>query len=136
MDLSKKEKLLVAAQKSVQEGNLNKALKEYRKLVELDPKDIRNRQKLGELYNRAKMADQAIDEFQIVGKYYAENGFHLKAIAVYKQIQKINPNRSDVYNLLADLNVKQGLVGNALAEYRNLIACYEQQNNPAKIIVV
>jgi len=132
--LSKKEKLLVSAQKSLQEGNLNKALKEYQKLVELDPKDIRNRQKLGELYNRAKMADQAIDEFQIVGRYYAENGFHLKAIAVYKQIQKINPNRPDVYNLLADLNVKQGLVGNALAEYRSLVAFYEQQNNTAKII--
>lgn len=132
--LTKKEKLLASAQKSLQEGHLAKALKDYQALVELDPKDLRNRQKLGELYNRARMTGPAIEEFQKVGKYYAENGFHLKAIAVYKQIQKIDPERAEVYGILAELNVKQGLLGNAQAEYRNLVAHFEKQGNVAKIV--
>ena len=127
--MTKKEKLLASAQKSLQKGQISKAIKDYQTLVDLDPKDLRNRQKLAELYNRSKMPEQAIEEFQKVGKYYTDNGFFLKAIAVYKQIQRIDPNRPEVYLKLAELNEKQGLIGNALAEYRSLVAYHEKHGD-------
>lgn len=125
--MSSKEKLLVSAQKNLQKGQIAKAIKDYQQVVELDPKDIRNRQKLAELLCRAGMNTEALGEYGKVAGYYGDNGFYLKAIAVYKQIQKLDPESVNVYHRLAELNVKQGLVGNALAEYRNLVALLEKK---------
>jgi tetratricopeptide (TPR) repeat protein len=134
--LTKKEKLIDSAQKNLQKGQIAKAIKDYQQLIELEPKDIRHRQKLAELYNRAQMTEQALEEFHKVGNYYADNGFFLKAIAVFKQIQRICPTDLKIYGRLAELNVKQGLIGNALAEYRNLIAYHEKQGQTEEVIAV
>jgi tetratricopeptide (TPR) repeat protein len=124
--LASKEKLIAAAQKFLAKGQLPKAISEYQKLVKFFPKDVRNRQKLAELLSRANRTEDALSEYEYVANNYSETGFYLKAIAVYKQMQKIDPSRVDFYSKLAELNEKQGLVGNALSEYRNLIAFYEQ----------
>ena len=134
--MANKEKLLATAQKSLQKGQISKAIKDYQKVVEVDPKDMRNRQKLAELYSRARMSDEALAEYEAVAKYYAENGFYLKSIAVYKQMQKLDPDRVGIYHRLAELNEKQGLVGNALAEYRNLVAYYEKHGMTPEAINV
>lgn len=134
--MTKKEKLIDSAQKNIQKGQIAKAIKDYQQLVELEPKDIRHRQKLAELYNRAKQTAQSLEEYHKVGSYYADNGFYLKAIAVFKQIQRISPADLKIYSRLAELNVKQGLVGNALAEYRQLIACHEQAGARDEVIAV
>jgi len=123
--LSNKEKILASAQKNLQKGQIPKAIKDFRKLVEIEPKDMRHKQKLADLYSRAKMAKDAFEQYDGVARFYADNGFYLKAIAVYKQMQKLDPSRVELYHRLAELNQKQGLVGNALAEYRNLVGYYE-----------
>lgn len=134
--MTKKEKLIDSAQKNIQKGQIAKAIKDYQQLVELEPRDIRHRQKLAELYNRAKQTAQALEEYHTVGKYYADNGFYLKAIALFKQIQRISPDDLKIYTRLAELNVKQGLIGNAMAEYRQLIARYEQAGETGAVIDV
>jgi tetratricopeptide (TPR) repeat protein len=125
--LSSKEKLIASAQKSLEKGQVAKAIKDYQKLVELDPRDMRTRQKLAELLSRGAMNAEAFEQYGTVARNYADNGFFLKAIAVYKQMQKLDPEQVSVYQRLAELNAKQGLVGNALAEYRNLAAIYEKK---------
>ena len=122
-----KEKLLAIAQKFISKGQIQKAISEYETLVEAFPKDVRNRQKLAELLSRDKRDEESLKQYEAVARHYTETGFYLKAIAVFKQMQKIEPARLDIYNRLAELNEKQGLVGNALTEYRSLVACYEKQ---------
>lgn len=134
--LSKKEKLLASAQKLLLKGQLPKAIKEYEQVMQLEPNDLRSRLKLAELYNRGKMTGQAIEEYQKIGKYYADNGFYLKAIAVFKQAQRIDATDPQLYLKVAELNVKQGLVGNALAEYRTLVSFYEKQQNQTEAIKI
>ncbi len=134
--LQKKDKLIASAQKSLQKGQIAKAIKDYEKVVEIAPDDVRSRQKLAELYNRAGNSRQGIEEFEKVGKYYTDNGFYLKAIAVFKQIQRIDPARVEVYHRLAELNGKQGLIGNALAEYRSLVAYYEKKQDTSEVVGV
>lgn len=124
--MANKEKLLANAQKFISKGQISKAIGEYRKLVDAFPKDVRNRQKLAELLSRDNKNEDALTEYEVVAKHYTETGFYLKAIALFKQMQKIDPSRVDIYHRLAELNEKQGLVGNALTEYRNLIAFYEK----------
>ncbi|MBN1959248.1 MAG: tetratricopeptide repeat protein [Desulfuromonadales bacterium] len=119
-----KDKLLESAQKNLKKKQVPKAIKDYLKVVELDPADVRSRQKLAELYVRSGKNTEAYEQYEAVAKYFASNGFYLKAIAIYKQMQRLDPSQISIYNRLAELNEKQGLLGNAMAEYRNLVDYY------------
>ena len=119
-----KDKLLESAQKNLKKKQVSKAIKDYAKIVELDPKDVRSRQKLAELYVRTKKNTEAYEQYEAVAKYFSTNGFYLKAIAIYKQMQRLDPGQVVLFNRLAELNAKQGLLGNALSEYRNLVDYY------------
>jgi len=134
--LASKDKLLANAQKFLSKGQTQKAIGEYQKLVDAFPKDVRNRQKFAELLSRNKRNEDALKEYEVVAKHYTETGFYLKAIAVFKQMQKIESSRVDIYHRLAELNEKQGLVGNALTEYRNLISFYEKNQMHQEAIEV
>ena len=127
--MAKKEKLLATAQKLLQKNQLAKAIKQYEKALSLDDKDFRCRQKLAELYSRQGEVDKAISHYEKVAAYYADHAFYLKAIAVYKQMQKLDPENTGFTLKLAKFNEQQGLIGNALSEYRVLIKHYETNND-------
>ena len=121
---AKKDKLLESAQKFLAKGQLDRAIREYEQIVALDPDDIRHRQRLAELLVRINQKDAAIAEYEVISKQYSSRHFYLKAIAVHKQIQKLDPDNIDVTLTLASLNEKQGLTGNALAEYNQAVSYY------------
>ncbi|HLO25465.1 MAG TPA: tetratricopeptide repeat protein [Geobacteraceae bacterium] len=123
---SKKEKFLESAQKFIVKGQLDRAIKDYEQVVALDPNDIRHRQRLAELLVRVNRTLEAIGEYEAIGKYYADNGFYLKAIAVYKQVQKLDPDDIKTCLNLAVLNEKQGLSGNALTEYGKAFSYFDK----------
>ena len=116
-----RDKLLESAQKNLKKKQVAKAIKDYVKIVELDPADVRSRQKLAELYVRTNKNMDAYEQYESIAKYFSSNGFYLKAIAIYKQMQRLDPSQVSLFNRLAELNEKQGLVGNAMTEYRNLV---------------
>ena len=124
--MSNKQKYLESAQKNIKKKQLLRATKDYLKVVELDPRDIRSRQRLAELYVKINKAGEAFEQYEAVAKYFASNGFYLKAIAIYKQMQRLDPSQISIFSRLAELNEKQGLVGNALAELRHLVGYYEK----------
>ena len=119
-----KDKLLESAQKNLRKKQVLKAIKDYAKIVELDPADIRSRQKLAELYVRTKNTAEAYEQYESIARYFSSNGFYLKAIAIYKQMQRLDPSQVSLFSRLAELNEKQGLIGNAMTEYRNLVDYY------------
>lgn len=131
-----KDKLIESAQKSLKKKQVARAIKDYAKVVELDPADVRSRQKLAELLVRTGNKEDAYEHFEAVAKYFSTNGFYLKAIAIYKQMQRLDPSQVALFSRLAELNEKQGLIGNAMAEYRNLIGYYERNGMIADVIKV
>ena len=133
---SKKDKLLESAQKFILKGQLDRAIKDYEQVLALDPGDIRQRQRLAELLVRLNRKDDAAAEYETIGKHYADNSFYLKAIAVYKQIQKLNPEDFKVSLNLARLNEKQGMMGNALAEYSRAYGYYERSGKRAEALSI
>lgn len=133
---SKKDKFLESAQRFILKGQIDRAIKDYEQIVALDPKEIRHRQRLAELLVRAGRKEEAIGEYDAIGKYYADNGYFLKAIAVYKQIQKLDPGNIKVTLTLASLNEKQGLIGNALAEYGLSVDYYEKNGQLSEALKV
>ena len=121
---SKKDKLLESAQKFIAKGQLDRAIRDYEEIVALDSADIRHRQKLAELLVRVNRKEDAIAEYEAISRQYSNNHFYLKAIAVHKQIQKLDPANIKTTLTLASLNEKQGLIGNALAEYNVAVNYY------------
>ncbi|ACH38341.1 TPR domain protein [Citrifermentans bemidjiense Bem] len=124
---TKKEKILESAQRFVLKGQIDKAIKDYQQVVALDPSDVRYRQRLAELLVRDRRKEEAIQEYEFIGKHYAENSYFLKAIAIYKQIQRLSPGNTAVALTVASLNHQQGLIGNALAEYGQVAAQFEKE---------
>jgi len=122
-----KEKILAAAQKLVQKGQLDKAIKEYQKALEEDRKDVRIHLKLGDLFAKLKNKDAAIKAYSDAAKYYTKDGFYSKAVAVYKQALGIDDTRVDLYLSLADLYHKLGLVNDAMTQYHTVAASYERE---------
>ena len=121
---SNKEKLLASAQKNLKKKQFPKAIKDYVQIVKLDPADVRSRQKLAELYVRTNKNSDAYEQYESIAKYFSSNGFYLKAISIYKMMQRLDPDQIAIFSRLAELNEKQGLIGNAMTEYRNLVDYY------------
>lgn len=79
-------RLIADAQRAVQRGNLSGAITMYGALTHDYPEDTRFRLKLGDCYARIGSLAKATETYLAVAAKYAEQGFFLKAVAVYKQI--------------------------------------------------
>jgi len=86
-----KNKILSKAQKLIQQGKLPKAIEEFQKIVDIDPTDVRTHLKIGDLHAKLGNIEAATDTYKKVAEHYARDGFFLKAIAVFKQILKLDP---------------------------------------------
>ena len=129
-----KGKLIDQAQKYVQKGQIDKAITEYQKLVEADPKDSRIWLKIGELHLKKGNKSAAINDYTKAAEFYSLEGFNLQAIAVYKQLLKIDPSITDIYIKLASLYRRQGLVADAIAQYRIVISNYDKEGKVKEAI--
>ncbi len=112
-----KVKVLAQAEKFVQQGKLPNAIAEYEKIVKEDPKDLTVLNTIGDLYARVGNNDEATYYFKKVGDQYAQNGFAVKAIAIYKKLTKIGPYSSENITKLAELYGQQGLFNDARVHY-------------------
>ncbi len=131
-----REQVLQSAEKLLSRGKLDQALKEYLRVLEDNPKDISTLNKVGDLYVRMNRPADSIPYFERIADFYARDGFFLKAIAIFKKINKIDPARLEVYDRLADLYHKQGLVQDARSQYQVLADHYQKNNRLADAVIV
>jgi tetratricopeptide (TPR) repeat protein len=128
-----KEKLIDKAQKLIQKGYLDKAIVEYRAAADADPRDISIRLRIGDLYVKLGKKNEAVKEYNEAARANAQRGFYLKAIAVYKQVLKIEENL-DTHNKLAELYLKQRLIADAVGEYSYIVSWYELRGKTNEVL--
>jgi pilus assembly protein FimV len=116
-----KDRIFELAQKITQTKGLKKSIKEYQRLLDKDPSDIKTRIKLGDLYLRRGSLDKAIKEYFKIGEHYIGEELDLKAIAMFKKILVLNPGMIDSYYKLADLYYRRGLFGEAKLQYHRVL---------------
>jgi len=109
-----KRKILESAQKHLQRGALDKALEDYQTLVKADPKDANVRLKVGDLHLKLGRAQDAIDSYLRVAQQFTTEGFDAKAVALYKQITKLDEKRFEVHAQLGELYQRMGLTSEAM----------------------
>ncbi|MEM7604944.1 MAG: tetratricopeptide repeat protein [Myxococcota bacterium] len=129
-------KVLAAAQKYLSKGQHDRAIAEYRKLVEADATDVRTWLKIGDLYTRKGDNREATQTYQRVAEHYAEQGFFLKAVAVYKQIIKLQPGRLDISTRLAEMYENLQLVSDALSTYEQIAGAHARNGDVENMLQV
>jgi tetratricopeptide (TPR) repeat protein len=113
-------KVLDAARKYQSRGQYDKAITQYKKLVDADKRDVRSLLKIGDLHVRKGDRGSAIETYETVAGHYAQQGFFLKAIAVYKQILKLDPSRLDAQVRLGEMYEQLQLISDAMSVFEDV----------------
>ncbi len=117
------------AQKLAGKGQFDKAIAEWRKLVKEAPNDANIFNTIGDLCLKKNSKAEAVDAYKRAADILAEDGFTSKAIALYKKVLNIDPEKIEVHLALGDMNAEKGLTGNALESYKKVADHYKKQND-------
>lgn len=129
-----KNKIIAEATKLVQKGAYDKAIKTYERILQEDPKDVRVLLKVGELYQKKGDDRMAADAFKRVAETYADQGFFLKSVAVYKQVVKLDAEDLRVNERLAALYQQLGLLSEAMGQFQLIAAAHEKAGDGARLL--
>lgn len=124
----KSEKLRDALNKIFQDRD-EKNLYDLLELERENPNDTRIKIKIGEMFFKKKLIEEAIEKLESAAQTFATEQFHLKAIDVYKKILRIKPDFIPVNLKLADLYLKLNLVGEAANQIRIALNHYAQEGD-------
>ncbi len=131
-----RDKIIASAEKLVAKGKIEPAIKEYERLLDDNPNDVNTLNRIGDLWVRISRNDEAVKVFAKIADHYSKDGFFLKAIAIYKKINKLDPSKLDIYAKLADLYAKQGLAMEAKSQYQVLADYYLKHGDPGNALVI
>ncbi|HVV82747.1 MAG TPA: tetratricopeptide repeat protein, partial [Kofleriaceae bacterium] len=122
-----KEKVMDAARKLVDKGQIEKAIKEYLRVVREDPQDVRVWLKIGDLHAKKGQKPEATETYLKVARFYQDQGFFTKAVAVYKQILKLDPRLVEVHLKLAELYRQLGLMSDAMVHFESVATHFHRE---------
>src|SRR5207237_6452790 len=131
-----RDKVIANAEKLVAKGKIDSAIKEYERLLDESPNDVNTLNRIGDLWVRINRNDEAVKVFTKIADHYSKDGFFLKAIAIYKKINKLDPSKLDIYAKLADLYAKQGLAMEAKSQYQVLADYYLKHGDPGNALQI
>ena len=106
-------KLKQDADAAEKKGDFARAVELLKLIVQDNPRDWQNVNRIGDLYAKLNKLKEANDQYVKVARYYADDGFYLKAIAVWKKVLRNDPSMVEGSRELGDLYARQGLVAEA-----------------------
>jgi len=122
----KRKNRIEAAAKLAQKGQLDKAIEAYYALRDEDAADMRTQHKLAEVLARNGQPQEALEVLLTVAEHHTRQGFFARAVAVYKQAQRLAPNNPKVHSRLADLHLKMELKAEAIASLTTAIRIHQK----------
>ncbi|HEV2233768.1 MAG TPA: tetratricopeptide repeat protein [Terriglobia bacterium] len=131
-----KAKAMQEAEKSVGQGKTAQAIKQYLFVFEKDPADLGLLNTVGDLYVRDKNMPEALKYFHKLADSYTQEGFTVKAIAIYKKISKLDPSGVDVLLKMAELYTVQGLSREAREQFAQAVEYYKKKNQNDKALEI
>jgi tetratricopeptide (TPR) repeat protein len=97
------------------------AIKEYRRLVELDQSNPNLHNELADLYLKTSQKNEAYDAFIRAVDEYVRVGLHNNAVAVCKKLLRVLPARHEALAKLGFIRSRQGLAKEAEAYYQQFL---------------
>ena len=108
--------LISEAQKLLAKGLIDKAVAKWEEVAKAFP-DGNTFNFIGDLYIKKGDRTHAIETFHKAARIYTDEGFSLKALALYKKILNINPQDAGSLIALGELNEAKKLVPDAIRYY-------------------
>ena len=131
-----KAKTIRAAEKYLAQGKIPAAIQEYQRIVEFEADDFSALNTLGDLYARIDKKPEAVACYRRVAEHYREQGFTLKAIAMFKKLTRFVPEDHQIALALAALYEHQGLMVEARAQYLVAADAYARTGNTRQALEV
>ncbi len=97
------------------------AIKEYKRLVELDQNNPNVHNELADLYLKTNQKNEAFESFMLAIDEYNRVGLFNNAVAVCKKVLRVLPARVEVLNKLGLIRMKQGLAKEAESYYLSFL---------------
>jgi tetratricopeptide (TPR) repeat protein len=94
-------------------GKFERAIELLSQIVKENQRDWNTVNRIGDLHAKLNNLKAANEQYVKVARYFADDGFYLKAIAVWKKVLKNDPNLIEGNVALGDLYARQGLVAEA-----------------------
>src|SRR5262249_15841090 len=104
------------AQRFLAAGKIQLAIQENLKVLRETPNDQNLIFYVADLYGKTGQSTVAIPLLQRVAEHHCNEGFLLKAIAMYKRIHKLDPGLVETRIQLSDVYLRQGLITEARFE--------------------
>jgi len=131
-----KEKVTANAMKYLQRGQVDKAVREFEKILEVYPADERALQKVGDLYARMGMNREALNAYRRVSDLYVRQGFYSKAIAVFNQILALDPDQIELRTKLGEMYHQLGLLSDAIQQYQLVYRHFEEKGRSKDALAI
>ncbi|RJQ49424.1 MAG: hypothetical protein C4538_02130 [Nitrospiraceae bacterium] len=121
MDLSEKMKsninsLQEAAQQFTAKGDYDNAIAAWKKIISVR-EDANFYNTIGDLYIKKGSQNEALEFFTLAADKFKADGFHQKAMAIYKKLLNIVPFDVHALASLGELHADKGLVSNSVMYY-------------------
>jgi len=133
--MSDKSAIIKEAQKYLARGQIEKAIGEWEKLVKEYP-DGNAYNTVGDLYLKKGDRTDAVESFHNAASYFKQEGFALKALALYKKILNLIPNDAIALFSLGELNEEKGLTTDAIKFYLAAADTLSKEGKKEKILEI
>jgi len=97
------------------------AIREYKRLVEMDQSNPNVHNELADIYLKTSAKAEAYDCFVRAIDEYTRVGLYNNAVAVAKKVMRVLPARTEVLTLLGNVRMKQGLTREAESYYTSFL---------------
>ncbi len=95
--------LIKTAYSYYQKGDWDRAIEEYHKLADLDPKDLNVHNMLADIYAKKGDAQEALQQYDLVAQGYDQKNQVDKVLQVYRRMLKLVPNDAELLNAVKNL---------------------------------
>lgn len=104
-----------------EKGILDEALVQIQRILELDPRHVKAREMLGDLYLRREESESALQEYLEVLRLYREAGDEQMCLAFSSKLKQVFPQEGEVHYQLAHSLKEQGALEEALSESQKVL---------------
>ncbi|MDI6739613.1 MAG: tetratricopeptide repeat protein, partial [Candidatus Edwardsbacteria bacterium] len=112
--MAKVDQIRTKAAEYFQKGEYEKAVAEYKKVLELEPGNASTYNFIGDAYVKINDINDAVASYLEAAKGYSTDALYNNAIAVCKKILRIKKDDPEVYKTLGELYIQQGLINEAI----------------------
>jgi len=112
-------KLVTQANQARNRGRVKKAIRLYQRVLEVEPGDIEIHRKIAPLLARSRQPAEALASFHRAMTGLMRQGFEDKALAVCHETTRYFPQRIDVWEAIANLELRRQRVPDAVKALRH-----------------